>query len=114
PDGARANGRSEAHTRPAGEPDTQAQRTGRRPHVRFEPLREWTSPRTGVRYPVATRVSVDDRTFTLDPLFDDQELDTRSTTGVVYWEGAVRVLEAGRVIGRGYLELTGYGERLRM
>ena len=56
-----------------------------------------------------TRVSA-----ALDPLFDDQELDTRPTTGVVYWEGAVQVLEADHVIGRGYLELTGYGERLRM
>lgn len=80
--------------------------------VRFEPLRHWTSPRTGVRYPVAMRVSIDDRSFTLEPLFDDQELDTRSTTGVVYWEGAVRVLEHGAEVGRGYLELTGYEARV--
>ena len=110
PDGSRTNGRSEARTRPARE-DTE--RANRRPNVRFEPLREWTSPRTGIRYPVALRLTVDDRTFTLEPLFDDQELDTRSTTGVVYWEGAVRVLEADRVIGRGYLELTGYESRVR-
>jgi len=92
--------------------NTLAAQVGRAPHVRFEPLREWTSPRTGVRYPVAMRVSVDDRSFTLEPLFDDQELDTRATTGVVYWEGAVRVLEADREIGRGYLELTGYEGRV--
>jgi len=82
------------------------------PKVRFEPLRHWTSPRTGVRYPVAMRLSIVARGLTLEPLFDDQELDTRATTGVVYWEGAVRVLEAGRVIGRGYLELTGYEGRV--
>lgn len=99
-------------TRAAREVDTQAEHTRRRPHVHFEPLREWISPRTGVGYPVAMRVTVDERSFTLDPLFDDQELDTRSTTGVVYWEGAVRVLEAGRVMGHGYLELTGYEGRV--
>jgi predicted secreted hydrolase len=34
---------------------------------------------------------------------------------VLYWEGAVRVRDgAGRSIGRGYLELTGYGEALRI
>ncbi len=82
------------------------------PQVRFEPLRHWTSPRTGVRYPVALRLSIDERSFTLEPLFDDQELDTRSTTGVVYWEGAVRVLEHGAEVGCGYLELTGYEARV--
>lgn len=80
--------------------------------VHFEPLRHWTSPRTGVRYPVATRLSVGQRSFTLEPLFDDQELDTRATTGVVYWEGAVRVHERGAIVGRGYLELTGYDGRV--
>ncbi|HQE41516.1 MAG TPA: lipocalin family protein, partial [Zoogloea sp.] len=30
------------------------------------------------------------------------------------WEGAVRALEAGRERGRGYLEMTGYGERIRV
>ena len=85
----------------------------RRPQVRFEPLRHWTSPRTGVGYPVAMRLWVDERRFALEPLFDDQELDTRSTTGVVYWEGAVRVLEHGIEVGRGYLELTGYEARVR-
>jgi len=99
------------HPSPAGKPAWHAQRADE-PSVRFEPLRHWTSPRTGVRYPVAMRLSIDARTFTLEPLFDDQELDTRATTGVVYWEGAVRVLEAGRVIGRGYLELTGYEVRV--
>ena len=51
---------------------------------------------------------------TLDPLFPDQELDARGGVGVVYWEGAVRARVGARVIGRGYLELTGYGEALRI
>jgi predicted secreted hydrolase len=40
-----------------------------------------------------------------------QELDTRPTTGVVYWEGSqtVRATRDGMPIaGEGYVELTGY------
>ena len=77
-------------------------------------MREWTSPRTSRRYPVAARIAVGDRTIELRPLMDDQELDSRASTGAVYWEGAVTVVEGGRRIGRGYLELTGYGEQLKM
>jgi predicted secreted hydrolase len=80
----------------------------------FEPLRRWISPRTGIAYPVAWRVAVAARTFELTPLMDDQENDTRLSTGAIYWEGAVRVREQGREAGRGYLELTGYGERLKL
>jgi predicted secreted hydrolase len=54
------------------------------------------------------------RTLELQPLLDDQELDARSSTGGFYWEGAMRVLEAGRSVGRGYLELTGYAAPLRL
>jgi hypothetical protein len=32
----------------------------------------------------------------------------------VYWEGAVRALTDGKLVGQGYLELTGYGEPLRL
>ena len=52
--------------------------------------------------------------ITLEPLFDDQELDSRASTGTIYWEGAVRASVAGREVGRGYLELTGYGTPLRL
>jgi len=33
---------------------------------------------------------------------------------VLYWEGAVHALERGRVVGRGYLELTGYGKPIKL
>ena len=52
--------------------------------------------------------------LSLEPLLDDQESDARLSTGAIYWEGAVRALEGGRPVGRGYLELTGYGEPLRL
>jgi predicted secreted hydrolase len=48
------------------------------------------------------------------PLMDDQENDTRASTGTIYWEGAVRALQDGKEVGRGYLELTGYWRRLRL
>ena len=50
----------------------------------------------------------------LEPLLDDQELDSRGSVGTVYWEGAVRVRRGSRTVGRGYLELTGYGAPLRI
>ncbi|MHB1375465.1 MAG: lipocalin-like domain-containing protein [Thauera sp.] len=97
--------------------------------LRFTPLRHWRSPRTGIEYPVEWLLELaDGRRFRIQPLMDDQELDSRASTGAIYWEGAVRLLEvddaaapasdgvpaAGEEAGRGYLEMTGYAERLRM
>lgn len=90
------------------------------PHeVSFEPLRLWQSARTGARYPVAWRVRVAEHTYLVEPLMDDQELDSRRSTGAVYWEGAVRLRAADGTagsaeLGQGYLEMTGYLDRLRM
>jgi predicted secreted hydrolase len=44
----------------------------------------------------------------LEPLQPDQELDSRRSTGAVYWEGAVTCSATAGRLGRGYLELTGY------
>jgi predicted secreted hydrolase len=44
---------------------------------------------------------------------DDQELDARASTGTLYWEGAVKAEGSDGSHGRGYLERTGYAERLR-
>lgn len=83
--------------------------------IEWEGLRRWRSPRTGIEYPVEWRVRLGDRTIRLRPLMDDQESDTRASTGTIYWEGAVTAFdENDRAIGRGYLELTGYGDRLRL
>ena len=82
--------------------------------VGFTPLRGWTSPRTGARWPVAMRVDTPAGSAVLAPLMDDQELDTRASTGTVYWEGAVRAGPPGTLAGRGYLELTGYERPLRL
>ncbi|MBK1679077.1 lipocalin-like domain-containing protein [Rhodocyclus tenuis] len=82
--------------------------------VAFTALRRWRSPRTGVDYPVEWQVRVGARRLHLQPLIDDQELDSRRSTGALYWEGAVRVSEGGREIGRGYLEMTGYSEKIKV
>ncbi len=80
--------------------------------VDFQAGARWTSPRTGIVYPVQWTVRAGRRTFTLKPLLEDQENDTRLSTGAIYWEGAVRAYERDGLVGRGYLELTGYGTRL--
>ncbi|MBI2961478.1 MAG: carotenoid 1,2-hydratase [Betaproteobacteria bacterium] len=81
--------------------------------IGFEPLRRWRSPRTQAEYPVALRLRAGDSTYELEPLMDDQELDSRASTGTVYWEGAVRARKDGRQAGAGYLELTGYWKPVR-
>jgi predicted secreted hydrolase len=82
--------------------------------VEFIPLRLWRSPRTGTTYPVSWRVRAGAIELTIEPLMDDQESDTRLSVGAVYWEGAVRALREKKPVGRGYLELTGYGQPLRL
>jgi predicted secreted hydrolase len=82
--------------------------------VRWTPLQSWRSPRTGVTYPVQWRVQVGDRRYRAEPLLLDAELDSRPTTGILYWEGPIRLIDeaTGTEAGRGYLELTGYGGKL--
>lgn len=73
----------------------------------------WISPATGADYPAGWRIDIPTEALTIDlaPTVADQELDTRATTGVVYWEGSQRVSarRAGRPLGgEAYVELTGY------
>jgi len=82
--------------------------------VRFTPRRAWRSARTGTSYPVSWIVTAGDREFGIEPLFDDQEHDTRATSGTIYWEGAVRATSGGKPAGLGYLELTGYWRHINL
>ncbi len=79
----------------------------------FTPLETWRSPRTGATYPVAMRVDVANESFELKPWMNDQELDSSRSTGIVYWEGAIDLIQNKQRVGRGYLELTGYAKKLR-
>jgi predicted secreted hydrolase len=80
-----------------------------RTDVEIETLADWSSPRSGARYPARWRFRVPKEGLDLEirPLLPDQELNV----SVRYWEGAVRISghAAGQPIeGRGYVELTGY------
>jgi len=76
------------------------------------PTGAWTSPRTGVTYPSGWKLTLPDLAIdlTIEPLIADQEMNV----SFVYWEGAIEVsgvMRGERVTGRGYAELTGYGEQ---
>ena len=81
----------------------------------------WTSPATGADYPSGWTIEIPGQGLRigLRPTVAGQELDTRPTTGVVYWEGS-QVVTATRtgasgsgaapttLGGQAYVELTGY------
>lgn len=73
----------------------------------------WTSPATGTTYPSGWRIAIPGSALEMvvTPSMPDQELDTRRTTAVIYWEGEVLVAgvrEGKPIAGYGYVELTGY------
>ncbi len=79
----------------------------------IEPVGFWKSPRTNATYPSGWRVKVPKMNLDLAvaPVMEDQELDTRGTTMIIYWEGACEVEgKAGEasVKGRAYVEMVGY------
>ena len=83
--------------------------------VVFTPLRWWTSPLGQTRYPVQWRVDTPSGRFEVRALLDNQELDSRGSTGAIYWEGLCALHDAsGAVVGGGYLEMTGYAQALRL
>lgn len=94
--------------------DAQGNVIDRRQDVTWTPLGNWRSPRSLVTYPSGFMLRVGDREWMLQPLMPDQEVDARASTGGFYYEGAVELKDNERILGRGYLELTGYGEALRL
>lgn len=83
--------------------------------VKLKPGRLWSSPATGTVYPVEWTVDTPAGRHTLRALADAQELDSRGSTGAIYWEGLSELLDSqGRRVGLGYLEMTGYGAPLAL
>ena len=83
--------------------------------VTFNPLRRWTSAQSQASYPVAWQVQTPAGNYTVQALVDNQELDSRASTGAIYWEGLSDLFDsAGKRVGRGYLEMTGYASALRL
>ncbi|MBA2379980.1 MAG: carotenoid 1,2-hydratase, partial [Blastocatellia bacterium] len=79
----------------------------------IEPTGKWLSPGSGATYPSGWVVSVPSLGISanVQPVMKDQELDTRGTTMIVYWEGDCTVdatIGNRPVTGRSYVELVGY------
>lgn len=84
----------------------------------------WESPETGISYPsgwvleVAGPAGAEPLRLSIAPLVPGQENVSRRS-GLAYWEGAVAVSPADTAAdttlptGRGYVEMTGYGENNR-
>ncbi len=74
----------------------------------------WKSPHTGLSYPTTVTISATHPLkgkviYRLQPLLQDQEFIGLKGDNA-YWEGACKVLdETGKLIGKAYLELAGYG-----
>lgn len=83
--------------------------------VLFRPVRRWTSPLTQAKYPVEWIVRTPADFYTVKAVIDNQELDSRASTGAVYWEGLSELIDSnGKLVGRGYLEMTGYASPLQL
>lgn len=85
---------------------------------KIEKTGTWTSPKTKGVYPMGWKVTVPSQKISLQlkPIMQDQELLTKRSTGVSYWEGAVDIFEGNSTttnapVGEGYVELTGYSEK---
>ena len=81
--------------------------------IRLTATGSWLSPTTGATWPSGWRLQIPSKglSVAISPEVLNQELDTRSTTGVIYWEGANRVsgtLNGRPLKGAAYVELTGY------
>jgi predicted secreted hydrolase len=82
-------------------------------------LEKWKSPKSGGNYPMKWKVVIPSAGIELEivPFFPDQELDTRKSTKVTYWEGGVQVrgtFQKKPVAGLGYVEMTGYAGKLKV
>jgi predicted secreted hydrolase len=78
-------------------------------------LAHWKSPQTSGKYPARWVVAIPREALQLEvvPEMADQENRSRLISSMHYWEGAVDIRRQGRSIGKGYVELTGYGTSSR-
>ena len=83
------------------------------PQWQVEALDRWRSPNTPAVYPSRWRITLPTDTLEVVPVLRDQENVSALVPNLYYWEGAVRILRRGRTVGRGFVELTGYGRGSR-
>lgn len=79
----------------------------------IRPLAYWKSPKTNGNYPRKWEINVPELALVLKVTSNlaDQEMVTRTTANVAYWEGSVAVegqKDGQPVNGQGYVEMTGY------
>jgi predicted secreted hydrolase len=83
--------------------------------VIFKPTRFWKSPLSQTAYPVEWIVRTPADFYTVKAVIDNQELDSRQSTGAIYWEGLSELIDSnGKKVGSGYLEMTGYAKPLQL
>jgi predicted secreted hydrolase len=63
---------------------------------------------TGSRYPTGFDVRVGDESFAIEAVTPRSINASVLVDGIEYFEGPITVKRDGRVVGRGYVELTGY------
>ena len=81
----------------------------------FSAQRKWTSPLSRATYPVEWMIRTPADFYMVRAVIDNQELDSRASTGAIYWEGLAELIDSnGKKAGRGYLEMTGYAQPLRL
>jgi predicted secreted hydrolase len=83
----------------------------------IEVLDRWKSQKSQGTYPSGWKIKVPNHKIelTLTPTVRDQELVTKQSTRVTYWEGSVKAEGKhgnSAVKGMGYAELTGYAKSL--
>jgi len=83
--------------------------------ISMQALKTWRSPTSQAQYPVAWRLETPMAVYTLHALMEAQEIDARASTGMRYWEGPAELRDtAGRRLGLGYLEMTGYAGAVKL
>ena len=83
----------------------------------LEPTSYWTSPASKARYPQRWRLTVPAQQLALElvPRMAEQELSPKRSTQITYLEGAIEATGTAQgkpIHGQGYMELTGYAERI--
>ena len=83
--------------------------------AKFSPERTWKSSLSQAVYPVEWILRMPTEFYYVRAVINNQELDSRASTGAIYWEGLSDLFAgSGRHVGRGYLEMTGYAKPLKM
>lgn len=83
----------------------------------LEPTSFWTSQTSHARYPQRWRLTIPSQQLSLElvPRMAEQELSPKRSTQITYWEGAIETTGTAQgkpIHGQGYMELTGYAERI--